>query len=112
VLGFTVQPSNTQTATSISPAVQVTAYDAYGNTATSFGGSMTMAIGHNPSGGTLSGTKTVTASNGVATFSNLQIDRAGNGYTLTVSGAAVTGSESAQFNVTQKPLICVLGICI
>ena len=111
-LFFTVQPSNTQTATAISPAVQVTARDAYGNTATSFNGSLTMAIGQNPSGGTLSGTKTVTASNGVGTFSNLQIDRAGNGYTLTVSGSGVNGSESAQFNVTQKPLICVLGICI
>ena len=110
-LFFTVQPSNTQTATAISPAVQVTARDAYGNTATSFNGSMSMAIGRNPSGGTLSGTTTVTATNGVGTFGNLQIDRAGNGYTLTVSGSGVTGSESAQFNVTQKPLICVLGIC-
>ncbi len=111
-LFFTVQPSNTQTATSISPAVQVTARDAYGNTATNFNGSMTMAIGQNPSGGTLSGTKSVTAANGVATFSDLKIDRAGNGYTLTVSGSGVAGSQSAQFNVTQKPLICVLGICI
>jgi hypothetical protein len=111
-LFFTVQPSNTQTGTAISPAVQVTARDAYGNTATGFNGSMTMAIGRNPSGGTLSGTKTVTAANGVGTFSNLQIDRAGNGYSLTVSGSGVSGSESAQFNVQQKPLICLLGICI
>ena len=111
-LFFTVQPSNTQTATSISPAVQVTARDAYGNTASGFNGAMTVAIGRNPSGGTLSGTKTVTATNGVGTFSNLQIDRAGNGYTLTVGSPGVNGSESAQFNVTQKPLICVLGICI
>jgi len=110
-LFFTVQPSNTQTSTSISPAVQVTARDAYGNTATSFNASMTMAIGQNPGGGTLSGTKTVTAVNGVGTFSDLKIDRAGNGYTLRVSGAG-PGAESAQFNVVQKPLICVLGICI
>jgi hypothetical protein len=108
---FTVQPSTTQTSTSISPAVQVTARDAYGNTATSFNGSMTMAIGQNPGGGTLSGTKTVTAVNGVGTFSDLKIDRAGSGYTLRVSGAG-PGAESAQFNVAQKPLICVLGICI
>jgi hypothetical protein len=108
---FTVQPSTTQTSTSISPAVQVTARDAYGNTATSFNGSMTMAIGQNPGGGTLSGTKTVAAVNGVGTFSDLKIDRAGSGYTLRVSGAG-PGAESAQFNVAQKPLICVLGICI
>jgi hypothetical protein len=109
---FTVQPSNTETGTSISPAVRVTARDAYGNTATGFHGSVTMAIGRNPSGGALSGTKTVTAVNGVATFSDLKIDRAGDGYTLTIGGSGVTGAESAQFNVKQKPLICILGICI
>ena len=111
-LFFTVQPTNTQAGTSISPAVQVTARDAYGNTATNFNGSMTMAIGQNPGGGTLSGTKTVTAANGVATFSDLKIDRAANGYTLRVSTTGPAGAESAQFNVAQKPLICVLGICI
>lgn len=111
-LVFTVQPSNTQTGTSISPAVKVTAFDAYGNMATGFSGSTTMSIGQNPSGGTLSGTKTVTAVNGVATFSDLKIDRAGNGYTLRVNASGVTGATSAQFNVTQKPLICLLGICI
>ena len=88
---FTVQPSNTETGTSISPAVKVTARDAYGNTATSFHGSMTMSIGQNPSGGTLSGTKTVTAVNGVGTFSDLKIDRAGDGYTLMIGGSGVTG---------------------
>ena len=107
-----MQPGNTETGTAISPAVKVTARDAYGNTATSFHGSMTMSIGQNPSGGTLSGTKTVTAVNGVGTFSDLRIDRAGDGYTLTVGGSGVTGAESAQFSVRQKPLICLLGICI
>ena len=111
-LVFTVQPSNTQTGSSISPAVKVTARDAYGNTATRFNGSMTMSIGRNPSGGTLSGTRTVTAVNGVGTFSDLKIDRAGDGYTLTVGGSGVAGAESAAFSVKQAPLICLLGICI
>jgi len=71
-----------------------------------------MAIGQNPGGGTLSGTKTVTAVNGVGTFSDLKIDRAGNGYTLRVIGSGPASAESTQFNVAQKPLICVLGICI
>jgi hypothetical protein len=111
-LVFTVQPTDVQTGTSISPAVQVTARDAYGNTATSFNGSMTMAIGQNPGGGTLSGTRTVTAVNGVGTFSDLKIDRAGNGYTLQVGASGLTGAASAQFNVKQKPLICILGVCM
>jgi hypothetical protein len=111
-LVFTVQPSNTETATSISPAVKVTAFDTYGNTATSFRGSITMSIGQNPSGGTLSGTTTVSAVNGVGTFSDLKINRAGNGYTLRAGASGATGAESAQFNVKQKALICILGICI
>ena len=44
-----------------------------------------MAIGTNPGGGTLSGTNPVAAVSGVATFANLSIDKAGNGYTLTAS---------------------------
>ena len=111
-LFFTVQPSNTETGTSITPAVRVTARDVYGNTATSFGGSMTMAIANNPGGGTLSGTRTVTAASGVGTFSDLKIDRAGDGYTLAVSASGLTGAQSAPFNVARRPLICVLGICL
>jgi len=63
---------------------------------------VTIAIGHNGGTllpGTLSGTKTVTAVNGVATFSNLSIDQLGNGYTLVVSAANVSGAESAPFNI-------------
>ena len=44
-----------------------------------------MAIGTNPGGGTLSGTSPVAAVAGVATFTNLSIDKAGTGYTLTAS---------------------------
>ena len=111
-LFFTVQPSNTETGKSITPAVRVTARDAYGNTATGFQGPMTMAIGRNPAGGTLSGTRTVNASAGVATFADLRIDRAGDGYTLAVSASGLTGAESAAFNVRRPPLICLLGICL
>ena len=101
-LAFTVQPSTTLPLMAIQPAVQVTALDAQGNRVTSFNGSVTVAIGHNGGTvlpGTLSGTTTVTAVNGVATFSNLSIDQLGNGYTLVVSAANVFGAESAPFNI-------------
>jgi hypothetical protein len=100
-LAFTVQPKTTPPLLAI-PAVQVTALDAGGNRVASFNGSVTIAIGHNGGTlfpGTLSGTKTVTAVNGVATFSNLSIDQLGNGYTLVVSAANVFGAESAPFNI-------------
>src|SRR5439155_969689 len=47
---FTIQPSNTSAGSVISPAVQVTAQDAIGNTVTSFNGAVTIAIGVNPVG--------------------------------------------------------------
>ena len=45
----------------ITPAVQVTARDRIGTTTTTFTGSVTIAIGTNPPGGTLSGSATVAA---------------------------------------------------
>jgi len=101
-LAFTVQPSTTLPLMTIQPAVRVTVLDALGNPATSYNGPVTIAIGHNGgllAPGTLSGTKTVTAVNGVATFSDLSIDQPGNGYTLVVNGSGVTGAESATFNI-------------
>ena len=99
---FTVQPRTTLPLMAISPAVQVTAEDALGNPVASFGDAVTIAIGHNGGTlmpGTLSGTKTVTAVNGVATFSDLSIDQLGNGYTLIVTATRATGAESAPFNI-------------
>src|SRR2546422_302263 len=98
-LVFTVQPSNTTAGGTISPAVQVAAQDDAGNTVVGFGADITIALGNNPGGGTLSGTTTVTAVNGVATFSNLSINRAGNGYTLVATGTGLTGATSAPFNI-------------
>jgi len=101
-LAFTVQPTRTLPLTTIQPAVQVTVRDALGNPAASYNGPVTVSIGRNGGlvvPGTLSGTLTVNAVNGVATFSNLSIDQPGNGYTLVVNAAGVSGGESAPFNV-------------
>src|SRR5438034_4477132 len=81
-LVFSVEPTNTVDGAAITPAVQITAQDASGNTATGFTGNITVAIGTNPSTGTLSGTLTDTAVGGVATFSGLSLDKVGTGYTL------------------------------
>src|SRR2546425_353380 len=99
-LAFTVPPTTTIAGAAITPAVQVTAQDAEGNTATAFGGSVTVAIGTNPGGGTLSGTTSSSAVNGVATFTGLNIHRAGVGYTLTVSASGFGTTPSPAFNVT------------
>src|SRR3989442_5498890 len=99
-LVFTVQPSNAAAGAAIAPAVQVTAQDTHGNIATAFTGNVTLALGTNPGGGTLSGAATVAAANGVATFANVSINKAGTGYTLTAAATGVTGTTSAAFTVT------------
>jgi hypothetical protein len=98
-LAFTVQPSTTAAAVAIAPAIRVAVQDAQGNTVTLASPSITVAIGTNPGGGTLSGTTTIAAVNGVATFSNLSIDRPGYGYTLTAASSGLTGATSVTFNV-------------
>lgn len=103
-LVFSVQPTTTTAGVSITPAVKVTALDGLGNVATSFTGNVTVAIGVNPSGGTLSGTKTVAAVLGVATFSTLNIDFSGTGYTLNASANGVTGTASTPFTINPGTL--------
>src|SRR5213075_2616905 len=97
-LVFSVQPTSTAAGAAITPAVQVTAQDAQGNTVTGFTGNVTVAIGTNPGTGTLGGTLTHAAVGGVATFANLSIDKVGTGYTLTATGAG--SATSAAFNIT------------
>src|SRR5207237_971010 len=76
-LAFTVQPTSTTAGTAISPAVQVAVQDAFGNTVTSSTANIPVPRASNLGGGTLAGTTTVAAVSGVASFSNLSIDKAG-----------------------------------
>jgi len=99
-LAFTVQPSNAVGGAAITPAVQVAIQDAQGNIVTTATSSIAVAIGTNPASGTLSGTTTVAAVSGVATFANLSIDNAGSGYTLIASATSLTGAISSGFNIT------------
>src|SRR5437667_1243623 len=99
-LVFTAQPSTAAAGAAITPAVQVAVQDAQGNSVTTATTSITVAIGTNPASGTLSGTTTVAAVNGVATFANLSIDKAGTGCTLTASTTGPSGATSSGFNLT------------
>jgi hypothetical protein len=101
-LAFAGQPSTTQAGAPIAPAVAVTAQDAFGNPVSSFAGQVTVAIGTNPAGGTLSGAKTKGATGGVATFSDLSIDKQGAGYTLTATASGLTTGTSSAFAITSS----------
>src|SRR6266545_4469229 len=98
-VAFTVQPSNATAGSAISPAVEVEVRDASGSRVGTARDAVTLAIGTNPGSGTLSGTATVNAVNGIATFSGLSIDKAGTGYTLVASSGTLTSATSAGFDV-------------
>ncbi len=99
-LAFRTQPSNATAGAAITPSVQVEILDSDGNLVTGSTDAITLAIGANPAGGTLSGAPTQNAVNGVATFANLSIDMAGAGYTLSASGTDLTGAASNPFNIS------------
>ena len=72
----------------------VQAEDPYGNPNPSFAGNVAAAIETSPPGSSLGGKTTVGASDGIASFSGLILDKAGS-YTLTVSS---NGLSSATIN--------------
>jgi len=98
-LAFTVQPSDALVDSSIVPAIAVTVEDASGNPVTASNALVTVSISANPGGANLSGTATIVAVAGIATFPYLALNRAGTGYTLTASATNLTGATSASFNV-------------
>lgn len=102
-VAFTLQPSATTAGSAITPPVQVAALDDAGNTVTSFSGLISVVLGANSSGATLAGAQTVAAIDGVATFPDLSIARAGDGYTLVATASGLTSATSATFTITPGP---------
>jgi hypothetical protein len=80
--------------------VVVSAENAAGGVDPNFQGSVTLTLGSNPGSSTLAGTTTVIAVNGVAVFTNLQLDRAGTGYVLQAISNGLTAGTTAAFSVT------------
>ena len=76
-LVITAQPPATVTAGS-GFGLTVTVEDRLGNVVTDYNGSVTIALASNPGGGTLDGNVTAEVVNGVATFSGLTLDVAGD----------------------------------
>ncbi|MBI4500932.1 MAG: hypothetical protein HY700_07200, partial [Gemmatimonadetes bacterium] len=104
-LSFTSQPSDTTAGVTLAPLV-VTARTSGGQTLTTFNGNVTVDF---PGAGTfecfgtcptLSGTKTVAATNGVATFSDLSIDLYASGYRLAATATGIDGDTSGTFLIT------------
>src|SRR5882762_482385 len=86
----------------ISPPVQVTVQDSTGRV-TLRDTLVTLSLGANPSGDSLRGTKQVRSVNGVATFANLRLDKAADGYKLTAAAPKLEADTSAAFSVMPAP---------
>ena len=71
---FIQQPANTVAGSTIAPPVTVQIFDTADNPVNATF-AVTVTLDNNPSGATLSGTKTVSAVNGLATFNDLSIDK-------------------------------------
>jgi virginiamycin B lyase len=70
-----------------------------------YNGPVTVALASNPGGATLGGTLTVTAKNGVATFTGLSLDKLGKGYRIMAYIDPMTTTLTTLVNVVQPPVI-------
>jgi YVTN family beta-propeller protein len=98
-LAFSVQPSNAWVDSVIAPEIQVEVRDQFGVLIAGNQDAVTLTLGSNPGGATLVGNGTVDASDGVAIFPGLSINRAGAHYTLAASSGSLA-AESDSFNLT------------
>jgi hypothetical protein len=99
-LVWSTQPPNGAKGAALSPAPVVQIQDQYGNLTTSTA-SVSVAVASGPSGGQISSgsTTSVTAVNGVATFSGVSLSKAGS-YTLNATSPGLTQATSASFTIT------------
>jgi lysophospholipase L1-like esterase len=102
-LAFIVQPKPNSTAgQDLAPSlqtIQIAIQDQFGNVVPTATNAVAIGIQNNVGSGTLSGTTTQNAVNGVASFNNLSINHSGNGYTLQATSGALMAITSMPFNV-------------
>jgi len=99
-LSFIAHPTGTAAGNHLAPAVQVEILDPSGTRVPDATDPVTVALGVNPAGGTLLGTVTVDAVEGVATFPDLSIEQAGSGYRIEVSSGSLEGALGDAFDIT------------
>jgi N-acetylneuraminic acid mutarotase len=100
-LAFTVQPVSSAAGAVMTTAVQVTVEDASGNAVPGYSGSVKLSLPFTTSyGDSLSGTTTVAAAGGVASFPNLRLNVGGAGYVLRASTTGLADATSTAFDVT------------
>ena len=105
-LSVTTQPSGGTGGVGWATQPTIKTVDAYGNVASS---TVTITLALTPFSGTEGATLACTgglskaASSGSVSFSGCAVDKAGTGYTLTVTSAGLTGTVSGAFAITVGP---------
>src|SRR3989441_12122242 len=102
-LGFTQQPRPTEAGATITPPVQVAAFDASEHVVQGFTGTIGLALEPASNGGALSGGTPINAVNGIATVPSLSVDKTSTGYTLRATASGLTDATSSAFNITPPP---------
>ena len=98
-LVFAVEPSASYTANA-PIAVKVSIEDANGNVVTTDTSTVALTLSGGTAGATLGGTVSTAAVAGVATFSNLAVNKVGTAYVLNATDGSLTGAASTPFNIT------------
>jgi hypothetical protein len=98
MLAFTKNPPSVVTLNGTF-SVEVTARDAQGATAPAFSAAISLTLEGPVIAGGLSGTTSVNAVNGVATFNNLQVTGLCTGCTLKAAASGLTSATSSSFSV-------------
>ena len=98
---ITTQPTGAASGSTLGIQPVIRIVDASGNTVTSSSVSVVASIASGT--GTLSGTTTVTASSGIATFTNLVITGTAGNFTLTFTPTSLTPITSSSLAITVGP---------
>lgn len=98
-LVFSQQPTTGYENIPFLPQPVVHAIDAYGNLTTSFNGTVFLSLGNNPAGGVLQGTLFSQAVNGVATFTGISINKAGQDYRLVAQTTSLEPAVGELFTI-------------
>jgi autotransporter-associated beta strand protein len=100
-LAFAVEPVGAALGAPLATQPVVNVLNEISQVATQFNGTVTVTLGNNPGSGVLTGTTSVTAVAGVATFTNLAVTiGGGEGFTLVATAQApIVSTNSATFDI-------------
>ena len=98
-LAFVVQPGQTLRDSVIAPSITVEVRGASGSRIAGATNTVTLALGTNPSGAALTGTTSVAAVDGIATFAILRVTERARGFTLVATSGSLTPGTSATFDI-------------